>query len=980
MANELQPLSVLFQNRLLRIPDYQRGYAWKHGQLADFWDDLMNLHEDKYHYTGLLSLKVVNPKDNAEGEWLPSGYKLYHVVDGQQRLTTFSILMYEIAAFVKQIPLFQGKADSEIVLGDETLAEIKAKYILRKRPPQNIVTTYLFGYETDNPSADYLKHKVFEESFGGTVFETYYTKNLKYAKSFFSNNLKDLYESDGLSGIERLYKKLTLRLMFNLHEIEDDYDVFVAFETMNNRGKKLTNLELLKNRLIYLTTLFDDQQIDEKDKEQLRKNINDAWKEVYYQLGRNQDSPLSDDDFLRAHWITYFQYSRRRGDDYIRFLLSKFSAKNVFEKLTAVTQEDDTEPLSDLESADDGATDAALESEVFQPGKLSPAEIHAYVGSLKELAEYWYYTFFPHESSFTPDEKAWLDKLNRIGIGYFRPLVAATLATNKSTAVIDRVTLFQAIERFIFLSFRIGRLNASYKSSDYNKRAREIFLGEITIQVVTEDLKATTNKDIPSLATNFVTHIDRHFDSGEGFYGWRDLKYFLYEYEYSLATVNNLQKMDWNFFSKVEKEKVTVEHILPQTPTEWYWRNQFRQYSADEIKTLSASLGNLLPLAQSINSSLQNDGFPDKRNPSSAGRRGYINGSHSEIEVSTEKNWAAQNILHRGLSLLKFMESRWNIFLTDEDKVRLLHIDFVNDNRPDIPELPEDTLAPAVLKKPANTDVTAPRELSERHHLRYDFWNNFVSYCKEHGRNTDIASRKPSYDDWYDITVGSRDYHLFFQLVRKKILRIGIYVYRQEDFARLESRKEEIEMAYGSALEWYTSRDKSVAKRILHSVDADIHNAGLYGQHFNWLIEQFDKLATALRSSDLEGFTDETTSSTGKITPQMVEAAYEVSKKVYSGALGRTEGRDEIVQLTGMASGSASDFISDFICMMDGKVYARTLNEYATRYFLEQIRQDYGEASFKKALDACKQHAAYYATLGHGRLAYVERMVEEYMK
>ncbi len=76
MANELQPLSVLFQNRLFRIPDYQRGYAWKHGQLADFWDDLMNLHEDKYHYTGLLSLKVVNPKDNAEGEWLPSGQEI----------------------------------------------------------------------------------------------------------------------------------------------------------------------------------------------------------------------------------------------------------------------------------------------------------------------------------------------------------------------------------------------------------------------------------------------------------------------------------------------------------------------------------------------------------------------------------------------------------------------------------------------------------------------------------------------------------------------------------------------------------------------------------------------------------------------------------------------------------------------------------------------------------------------------------------
>ena len=120
--------------------------------------------------------------------------------------------------------------------------------------------------------------------------------------------------------------------MFNLHEIEDDYDVFVAFETMNNRGKKLTNLELLKNRLIYLTTLFDDGQLDSRDKDQLRKNINDAWKEVYYQLGRNQNAPLSDDEFLRAHWITYFRYSRKGGDDYIRFLLGKFSAKNVFEK------------------------------------------------------------------------------------------------------------------------------------------------------------------------------------------------------------------------------------------------------------------------------------------------------------------------------------------------------------------------------------------------------------------------------------------------------------------------------------------------------------------------------------------------------------------------------------------------------------------------------------------------------------------------
>ena len=68
----------------------------------------------------------------------------------------------------------------------------------------------------------------------------------------------------------------------------------------------------------------------------LKDNGYEYWKEVYYQLGRNEKTPLSDDEFLRAHWITYFAYSRRKGDDYIHFLLNKFSAKNIFEKKTVV--------------------------------------------------------------------------------------------------------------------------------------------------------------------------------------------------------------------------------------------------------------------------------------------------------------------------------------------------------------------------------------------------------------------------------------------------------------------------------------------------------------------------------------------------------------------------------------------------------------------------------------------------------------------
>lgn len=853
MASELQSLSELFQNRIFRIPDYQRGYAWKHEQLTDFWEDLLNLHEDRYHYTGLLSLKSVSRKDAnlwSDDVWLlDTGYKPFHVVDGQQRLTTFSILMHEITAFVETLEDNGGKSDDTIYLGFESLKDIKAKYVLKKRPPQHIITSYLFGYETDNPSANYLKYKVFDEPFGGSVFETYYTKNLKYAKTFFADNLKSIYENEGIEGVEKIYKKLTMQLMFNLHEIEDDYDVFMAFETMNNRGKKLTNLELLKNRLIYLTTLFDDAQLDEKDKAKLRNNINDAWKEVYYQLGRNQNAPLSDDDFLRAHWITYFQYSRERGDDYIRFLLGKFSAKNVFEKFTVTVESDDDEPLPGFDAAEDedDTPDDASELETMLVSKLAPSEIAEYVNSLKELAKHWYYTFFPKDSpTLSEEEKTWIDKLNRVGLGYFRPLIAAVLASSEPYAESERVSLFSAIERFIFLSFRVGVLNASYKSSDYYKKARDIWRGDISVTSVAATLNDTIDGDMAAIVANFITRTDRRFDSGEGFYGWRDLRYFLYEYELKLATANNLQKVDWNIFSKVEKDKVTIEHVLPQTPTKWYWRNQFRTFSGEEIATLSASLGNLLPLAQSINSSLQNDGFPDKKNPSSAGRRGYINGSHSEIEVSNKTDWTAKNILERGLHLLEFMEARWGISLTDEQKEHLLHIEFVNEDRPEIPELSEEATPVLVFKDLPDT-VT---QLSERHYLRYDFWSHFVEYCKANGRGDDIGSRKAVYDYWYDVTLHNQDYHVFFQLYKRKKLRIGLYVYRPEDFARLESKKDAIEKAYGDALDWYTSRQKSTAKRILHQLDADIHNPALYEQHFKWLIEHFDKLKVALETVD----------------------------------------------------------------------------------------------------------------------------------
>lgn len=686
----LESLKSIFKDRIFKIPDYQRGYAWQKRQLKDFWEDLVNLPSNRLHYTGLLSLKEVSKRDYEGDHWKAErwlikdrGFKPFHIVDGQQRLTTFIIFINEMINLVKSLPENSEKSDSEIYLGTFSLHQIKEEYLVVQMPPQFIVNTYKFGYEEDNPSFKYLKHKILGEPDGGSITETFYTLNLENAKQFFKDNLKNFYQTYGLSEVEMLFRKVTQNLMFNLHEIEDDFDVFVAFETMNNRGKKLSNLELLKNRLIYLTTLYEPYEMTEDERLILRGEINDAWKEVYYQLGRNKKNPLSDDDFLTAHWIMYFQYTRQKGDDYIKFLLDeKFTPQNVFNKidvkLDAIAEITEIRDMDPTEEVEEGTVEERSEKRA----KLAPKDISNYVKSLQSAAVHWYNSFNPlNNPDLTTEEQLWLDRLNRIGIAYFRPLVVASyIRTDVTTA--SRIKLFKEIERFIFIAFRIGRAFSTYRNSEFYRLTKKLRNGEISIDKICETLKERVEEWLsPETEFDFQTfkaYIAKHFKNGGGYYWWNGLPYFLYEYEYEKVLQNGNKKIDWALFVKSEKDKVSIEHIYPQTPTNEYWEEAFRSYNDEQKKYLTGTLGNLLPLSQSKNSSMQNDSFPDKKSPNGKSHKGYRDGSHSEIEVAAYTEWNAETILERGLKLVEFMERRWNIkFASEESKKEFLFLEFM---------------------------------------------------------------------------------------------------------------------------------------------------------------------------------------------------------------------------------------------------------------------------------------------------------------
>lgn len=698
--NDLESLKNIFKDRIFKIPDYQRGYAWTTRQLKDFWEDIVNLPSDRFHYTGLLSLKKVERsvwvKWNDE-QWLidDRGFRPFHIVDGQQRLTTFVILIQAISELLKSLPENLNKKDEEIYLGSYNLKSIKEEYLMIEKPPQFIIKTYKFGYEVDNPSFKYLRHKIFLEPNSGSIKETFYTLNLENAKSFFKENLTNYYLNFGSYEIESLFKKVTQNLLFNVYEISDDFDVFVAFETMNNRGKKLSNLELLKNRLIYLTTLYDDSELKNDVRNSLREKINDAWKEVYYQLGRNKQNPLNDDDFLVAHWIMYFQYTREKGDDYIRFLLDqKFTPQNIYNKTEVkVTtlldfeeiKENEENDIEDLEIKDD-------ENSIVLRSKLSPKEIEDYVNSLKSAAVHWYNTHNPiNNSALTQAESRWIDRLNRIGIVYFRPLVTVSFL-NTEIETRERIKLLKAIERFIFINFRLSRAFSTHGNSEFYRASRQLRENELSIDKIIENINnrmkycfyisEVTNETYFEYSY-FQQFIEKKFKNGGGFYNWNGLRYFLYEYEMDKVSQRGSQKIDWKLFVKGEKDKISIEHIYPQTPNHKSWKENFKNYKKSELFFFQGTLGNLLPLSQSINSSLQNDCFDDKKSPKynekkEKIRQGYSDGSHSEIEVSNYEIWNPQNIYDRSIKLLNFMEKRWNLKFENEfAKAELLFLDFM---------------------------------------------------------------------------------------------------------------------------------------------------------------------------------------------------------------------------------------------------------------------------------------------------------------
>ncbi len=581
---ELLNLDGVIEKGVFEIPSYQRGYAWQKEQLKDFWNDLEHVSKlgDKFHYMHSLTLREL------ENEFESSAFE---IIDGQQRLATSLILLGLLAKTT------QNK--------DPKYSSINLEPIL----------SYKYYGLSEAFRAITEEEKDLEE------FKTsFYAKNLIDAHAFFKEKISDT----PVGTLEKMFDALIKKMLFSVVELNDNrIDPFSSFETINNRGKDLSTLELLKNRLHFVTHKI----CDEGDLENLQQEINDTYTRIYHDLRSFEDDDL--ERFLK-HFVAYYYGENSKFKE--RLLNTAFDAHKKYDDLY-----DEYEKINDL------LLHLSYSSKVWY-----------FLHKLDEKA----ITLKEFKIEITPKMRTLLDKMRRLNAlsdNAFLPLLlslftiqlAVRSGSERHYTTQELEGLLEYLERFGFLIYGVAdgkntAKNEWIKSAFRAFKAYKLWEDKITI------------KDLPTLEKNFF---NRQGNSGlelleeyihskkntEKWYQWdKALNYLLYEYE-----LHHNPKTTLNFDSSLE----SIEHILPQKPDQGY---SAKEKSWAKNPNIVHALGNLLLISKNANSSLSNKPFEEKR-------KEYLKGSYSEKEVAKNVSFGVAQIKERSEKLLDFLIAHYRI-------------------------------------------------------------------------------------------------------------------------------------------------------------------------------------------------------------------------------------------------------------------------------------------------------------------------------
>lgn len=287
------------------IPDYQRSYAWEEKQLNDFFEDYMNNYNSQEYYYGTILLQMTK-KDKKE---------FCDIVDGQQRFTTLIIFMKCLISRLSSMNY------------DET--SMLYKHFIKNGD------LYILKLQADDN--DFFSTVILDEKKASET-KTPAQKRLLYAKSFFDDKIKNCSDEQ----IEELLDRVCSTNVL-IYLIQDSIEAAMIFETTNDRGKSLTNLEKTKSFLMYKASLCLDEP------EQILGRIQSRFSEIYrdFESMTSLNIGVDENSVLQYNYIAYEKWKTDSSiKEYTRYM-EYF--KNTVEELarSGNTPKEDKPSLSD---------------------------------------------------------------------------------------------------------------------------------------------------------------------------------------------------------------------------------------------------------------------------------------------------------------------------------------------------------------------------------------------------------------------------------------------------------------------------------------------------------------------------------------------------------------------------------------------------------------------------------------------------------
>lgn len=285
IENHKYSIEEAFRECFYIVPDYQREYVWTDREVHQLLEDIgeqIDVGATREYFIGTV---LVSPTDQKNH---------YEVIDGQQRLTTFFLLLCALKH------LFQGEPQRHTVSGlistSHTDSDGEARTSLKLEPRyENAgeVITKLVELDADPQAVRAGIQSSGIPSFGSL-------ENLVNAYSTLYRYLKDNY--DDAPKLKKYWGYLANNVVF----IQISTDVSSAlkiFETINERGVGLNPMDLLKNLLF--------TQVKQAQFTQLK----DEWKKITKPLEKEKEKPLR---FLRYFLMANYVIKNERGDAVVR--------------------------------------------------------------------------------------------------------------------------------------------------------------------------------------------------------------------------------------------------------------------------------------------------------------------------------------------------------------------------------------------------------------------------------------------------------------------------------------------------------------------------------------------------------------------------------------------------------------------------------------------------------------------------------------